>query len=329
MKAESKQDNRELRLIGLIKSISGSELIGDDAAVLESGILLSSDMLIEGQHFLLPQMQLSDIGWKSMAVNLSDIAAMAGIATYALVNIGLPQSFTDFEFESLYRAIYDCAACFGVKIAGGDLTGSEKLHISITVLGKSRSGRTLMRSGASAGDLIVASGDFGASAAALLQILSGQKADAGESYVMEKHLRPIPRLKEATVLLDLLETGTSAALMDTSDGLADALLQIAESSQVTLKVDAEKIPVHSQTRSIAASFNKEALDLALYGGEDYELLACISPASWERLSAVSKEFTQIGEVERGDAKALLQISGQPCQELKRELIYQHFAEINH
>lgn len=326
MKAERRQDNRELRLIGLVKEISGRELIGDDAAVLENGTLLSSDMLIEGKHFLLPQMQLSDVGWKAMAVNLSDIAAMAGTPTHALVNIGLPESFSDFDFECLYKSIHDCAACFGAKIAGGDLTGSQSLHISITVLGKSRAPGPIMRSGASAGDLIVVSGDFGASAAGLIQILNGEKADAASSHALKSHLRPVPRLQEAQLLLDCLEPGISAALMDASDGLADALLQIAVSSNVTLTVDANKIPVHAHTYQLAASFGKDPLELALYGGEDYELVSCISPETWTRLGAVSDSFTVIGRVESGAAKAVMQISEKLNKELDSKRVYQHFSQ---
>jgi len=309
---------REDKLIKLIKSLTGEELIGDDCAVLPSGMLVSSDMLVQGKHFLLPQMNLNDLGWKALAVNLSDIAAMGAQSEFAVVNIAFPTSMSDDEFEHLYKGIIDCAKTYNCRIVGGDLTGSDALVISITVFASSPQ-KPMLRSAAKAGYKVIVSGDFGASAMGLQLILQGQLADATASHVMMKHLRPKPRLLEAKELHTACMG--EGALMDASDGLADALLQIAEQSGVAIQVEASKIPVHKETVSAAELSGKIALRQALYGGEDYELVACI-PSDALKVCEESG-FTCIGNVLEGSGVRVLYPDGSE-EVLSRERIFQHW-----
>ncbi len=310
---------REDKLIKLIKSLTGEELIGDDCAVLPSGMLVSSDMLVQGKHFLLPQMNLNDLGWKALAVNLSDIAAMGAQSEFAVVNIAFPTSMSDEEFELLYRGIIDCARTYNCRIVGGDLTGSDALVISITVFAKSPQ-KPMLRSAAKAGYKVMVSGDFGASAMGLQLILLEQVADSSASHMMMKHLRPKPRLFEAKALYNAC--AGEAALMDASDGLADALLQISELSGVAIKIDASKIPVHQETVSAAELSGKIPLGLALYGGEDYELVACVPPSAVA--DCEDSGFVYIGTVLEGSGVKMLHTDGSE-EAITRERIFQHWS----
>lgn len=311
--------NKEQRLIGLIKKITDEKLIGDDCAVLPGERLVSSDMLLEGKHFLLPQMSMDDLGWKAMAVNLSDIAAMGGIADFAFVNIGMPESISEHDFEVLYSSMQRCASKYGCRIVGGDLTASPVLVISITVIG---AGAGLLRSDARAGDFVIVTGDFGASALALELILRGIPADASASYVMKRHLRPEPKLKEGKILVSLC-ANQKAALMDASDGLADALLQIADLSKVAIDIDAEKIPIHHETLELAVAVHLDPLQLALYGGEDYELVACVSETVWADLQEKTSAFKSIGRVREG-GNVSISFQGKNSLKLDFDRTFQHW-----
>lgn len=298
--------NREQRLIGFAREITASKFIGDDCAVLENGVIVSSDMLVEGKHFLLPQMKLADLGWKAMACNISDIAAMAGKPEYALVSLALPASFSDQDFQSLYGGLQECCSRYNLEVVGGDLCSSEALVISITIWGRCQSPAPLLRSSACPGDLIITSGDFGASALGLRQILQGEDACAGKSYTLKRHLRPDPRCLEAHQILEALQKSSGAnrraALMDTSDGLADALMQIARASSLDLELEEALIPIAGQTRELAFKLGLDPIEAALYGGEDYELVATLSPETWEVLKIASNSFTAVGKVKEREQK---------------------------
>lgn len=311
--------NREQRLIESIKSWTGEKLIGDDCAVLPGRDIVTSDMLVEGKHFLLPQIALCDLGWKAMTVNLSDIAAMGGKPKFALVNIGIPDGFSDGQFQELYRSIVDCAKTYKTRIIGGDLTGGSKLVISITVIGEAPKTGCLLRSNAKVGDVVIASGDFGASAAGLN---IAQNRIAGFNYVKQRHFCPSPRLKESQHLAKVCRG--RGALMDTSDGLADALMQMGKASAVRIVVDSDKIPLHEETKKAAKRLSLPVLDLALYGGEDYELVACISETSWQKLQKKKQPgFHLIGKVQKGNG-VVLQQSGKSIGKLDMKLTFQHW-----
>ncbi|MBX9687443.1 MAG: thiamine-phosphate kinase [Candidatus Obscuribacterales bacterium] len=321
MSGSSIKLTREQRFLEIIKEICSENLIGDDCAALPSGQIFSSDMLIEGKHFLLPQMSYQDLGWKSMAVNLSDIAAMAGIPRYALVNIGLPGSISDNEFSELYEALHGCASEFGARIIGGDLCASEQLVISVTVIGDAPDSGAMYRSGAQADDYILVTGDFGASALGLEEILKGEKADASHSYALHRHLRPQPKIKEAAWLASVCSS--AGALMDCSDGLADALIQVAALSNVGIEIDADAIPVAESVKERAAKLGLDYLQLALYGGEDYELLAAVNPECWKKLKLLP-DFKTIGRVKNGSAVVLKRAIDGTAELLESSKTFQHW-----
>ena len=312
---------REHRLIEYIKQITAESLIGDDCAVLPGQQLVSSDMLVEGQHFLLPQMSFCDLGWKSMAVNLSDIAAMGGIPEFALVNIGLPSRLSDEEFRLLYLSLNECASRFGTRIIGGDLTGSDALVISITVLGRAHPHGVFLREAARPGDLVIATGDFGASALGLALMLKGELSSPASACAVLRHCRPQPRLAEAQKLADLV-CPARIACMDTSDGLADALCQISTASNVSLQISAAQIPVEPQIAGLALKLGLDPLELALYGGEDYELLACIPESAWAGLSPTGM-FELIGQVESGKDVILTGLTSGPVV-IDQKKTFQHW-----
>ncbi|MBY0358002.1 MAG: thiamine-phosphate kinase [Candidatus Obscuribacterales bacterium] len=286
--------NREQKLIKSIKEWTEERLIGDDCALLPGQDIVTSDLLVEDVHFSLALTSPQDLGWKALAVNLSDIAAMAGRPRYALVSISLPATFDDRQFQELYQGLIECAKAHKTRIVGGDLTGGDKLVISVTLIGDVHESGCFFRSGATAGDLVIVSGDFGASAAGLNALRQGSGL---YRRIIEKHLRPYPRLCESWLLARTCQG--RGALMDASDGLADALLQISRLSGVGIAIQQDAIPIHPETISMAKSAGQTALELALYGGEDYELVACLSEIDWGKIQESGHNpFTLIGKVEK-------------------------------
>lgn len=285
----------EHQLIEFIKSEAGNQYIGDDCAILPGGLLASCDTLVEGVHFTLPEHSFEDLGFKSLAVNLSDIAAMAGVPEFVLLNISMPADFSPHNFKRLFRSMLDFAESYHVKIVGGDITRGPNLHISVTVLGKKNPRGNWLRSAATAGDVIIATGDFGASAAGLWALLHNE---GSYKYCIARHKRPKPRVAEALELA--ATTMRCGALIDASDGLADALTQISLSSNVGMEIKESLVPMHEEMLAAAHKAQVQPINWALYGGEDYELLGCISSSDWAILSAgkeASKSnFKKIGVV---------------------------------
>ena len=256
--------------------------IGDDTAVMRSpqknkDILFTTDMLVEGRHFRLTDATPYEIGRKALAVNLSDIAAMGGVPTHAVVAVGLPKKYTGRFAADLYRGLRDLARRFHVSIVGGDTNHSQKVILSVALLGEAEKGRAVKRSGAKTGDLVFVSGSLGG------------------SYASRKHLNFIPRLKEGRYLAKNFRVH---AMMDISDGLASDLHRIAEESRVGIEVEESWVPV-----SPSASGTRQALT----EGEDFELLFTLSKNEAKRLP---KNFKAIGRVmPRGYGVKLLKKNG--------------------
>ncbi|MBI2811966.1 MAG: thiamine-phosphate kinase [Candidatus Melainabacteria bacterium] len=246
-------------------------------AVVADGVLLTTDTLVEGTHFLLPQIALRDLGWKSIAVNLSDVAAMAGRPRNLLVSITVPPHLDKVAFRELYEGMIECSKTYGAQIVGGDLTKGPALTIGITVQGKQHENGCLLRSGAKSGDLVIVTGDFGASRAGLWLLLNQLDSAKEFPHAISAHIHPLPRLCESWSMVR--RTAGRGALMDASDGLADALSQICRSSDVGMDIDLEKLPIDAETIAIAQLAGADPVDWALYGGEDYELVGCIPESS--------------------------------------------------
>lgn len=254
--------------------------IGDDAALVkpQEGMwqVITKDMLVEGIHFLLPAMAPADLGYKSLAVNISDIAAMGGLPRHAYVGLALPKE-TDVAFVlEFYRGMKMAADPFGMRVSGGDTVGSPgPVVISITAQGEVMRENAMLRSGASPGDLLFVTGPLGASAAGLLLLLHQVNCPAEiRQQAMEAHLRPRPRVAEGNFLA---QSGAVTAAMDLSDGLVKDLGEICEASGCGATVYQEQLPVHPAAATIAALRNLPSETLALNGGEDYELLLAVRP----------------------------------------------------
>lgn len=274
---------------------------GDDAALVGAragGLLVTTDMLIEGVHFDLEITSPRDLGYKSLAVNLSDIAAMGGVADRAVVGLGATPALDVDRVEELARGIADCAAEFSTNIVGGDLSRSDCLVLSLTVLGHEGTGGTILRDGAEPGDALCVTGKLGESAAGYRMLRAGMR----HAYV-DAHRRPTPRLKEAAVIC---EHGPSA-MIDISDGLAIDLHRLCDASEVGAAVDEAGVPAVDLGD---VDLDRSAMELAIGGGEDYELLFTVAEGSVEAVNdsvstTTGTQVTKIGVItERSDGVTL-------------------------
>lgn len=286
-----------------VKAGAGLQLgIGDDAAVWQPSpgedIVLTTDSLVENVHFRRDWTDWESLGHKTLAVNVSDLAAMGAIPRLAVISLGLDREEHVGDLQALYEGLGALARRHGMTIAGGDIVRSPKgLVLNVTALGETRGRRVLTRSGASAGDLIGVTGTLGASAAGLrllaLDTHDSRRRAATAGQLIAAHLRPEPRVALGAALL---EHGATAA-MDLSDGLLGDLPKLLAASGVAARLDEVDIPVAAALRAL---FPDEWLDLALRGGEDYELLFTAPCPSWDAIAGAARDtgqtVTAIGEI---------------------------------
>ena len=271
--------------------------IGDDAAVFilndtEFG-LIATDMLLEGIHFDLTYVPLKHLGYKAVADNVSDIAAMNGLPTQITVSIGLSSRFTVEAVEELYAGIRAACEAYNLDLIGGDTTSSRSgLVISVTVLGVVPKDKITYRNTAQANDVVCVTGDLG-SAYLGLQLLEREKQEylanpdmqpslsEERAYLMQRQLRPDARTDMVHELRDLDVVPT--AMIDVSDGLASELLHLCRQSGTGVVIFDENIPIDDQAQLTATEFGISPITAALNGGEDYELLFTIRPQEFEKL----------------------------------------------
>lgn len=286
--------------------------VGDDAAIIKYDnleTLISSDLLLEGIHFDLSYVPLKHLGYKAIVVNLSDIYAMNGKPEQVLVNIGLSNRFSLEAIEELYQGMLIACSRYGVDLIGGDTSSSQQgLVISVTALGKAKNERLAKRSGAKINDLICVSGDLGAAYMGL-QLLEREKSVylsnpaiqpdlEGFDYLVERQLKPEAR-KDIFELLEKLAV-IPTAMIDVSDGLASELIHICNASSLGCSIYEEKLPIDPLTYSTAREFNLDPSITALSGGEDYELLFCISQADFEKVKN-NADISIIGHITEQNA----------------------------
>ena len=270
--------------------------IGDDAAAWygDSSIQLATvDALRQGVHFTLETTGWPDLGWKALAVNLSDIAAMGGLPRYALVSLALPEQTEVESIVDLYKGMTELARRFGVAIIGGDVDCAPLIDISVTVIGNTR-GRDqplMTRSAAKDGDKVAVTGYLGGAAGGLEMLTKHLKFDSkATDSLRQSFLRPCPRVAEGQILVD---KGVRTAI-DISDGLIADLNHICHKSCVGARIEVDRMPVAPAVKS---NFGARALELALSGGEDYELLFTASGEIIEQVKAsTSCPITVIGEI---------------------------------
>lgn len=298
-------DIKELGEFGLIEEISRSITpppgilgIGDDCAVILqlSGMetLVSSDMLIEGTHFLMDDISAYRLGWKSAAVNISDIAAMGGRCTGSFLSYALPKGMQKEWMEEFFRGYNEVSAIYGCPLLGGDTTSSpDRLCISVTVVGECPAGTSRKRSDAREGDLICVTGPLGDSAAGLQVILQGCERDEDAQTLIERHYLPRPRIREG---MAIAATEGAHAMMDISDGIGSDLRHILKASGCGAEIDTASIPMSEELKRKCSALGWDALKLAISGGEDFELLFTISEEAEKTLDI---EHFVIGRISSG------------------------------
>ncbi len=320
-KNQARTNLSELGEFGLIKHLTQNfkpqhnstvKGVGDDAAVLEvtdKQLLVTTDLLVEGVHFDLSYMPLKHLGYKAVMVNLSDVYAMNGNATQITVSIAVSNRFPLEALEELYEGIH--LACKGYKIdlIGGDTTSSTTgLLISITAIGEVNKEDVVLRSTAKPNDLLVVTGDLGASYLGL-QVLEREKQVfevnpesqpdlTNYNYLIERQLKPEARKDIVKLLKDLDVKPT--AMIDISDGLSSEILHICTQSKVGCNLYEEKLPLDPQVISACEEFELNSTTIALSGGEDYELLFTISQEDFPKIKA-NPHLTVIGHITEENA----------------------------
>lgn len=319
---------RELGEFGLIDAIGVGTIfdptsvvvgIGDDAAVVrppkDKLELLATDMLVEGVHFTLDTIRPHDLGYKTIAVNLSDIAAMGGRPTQVVISMALrPDLDTSFVTE-MYDGMKEICRTFGVNLVGGDtVSTSGPVVLNCAVLGEVAEAYLQRRSGACVGDWVAVTNTLGDSAAGCELLLKQRSCyTAAERDLITSHVKPCPQ-----VALAMRLSRYATSMNDISDGLASEANELAKASDVRIRIDRDKIPLSKALNEV--SLEKAKIDYALYGGEDYQLIFTMKPAVTQELT--DGKITVIGEVVKGDAGVFLADGKKMTRLLPRG--YQHF-----
>lgn len=320
------------RLTKDLKVINKSTLksVGDDAAVLsypDSRVLVTTDLLLEGVHFDFTYVPLKHLGYKAIAVNLSDIYAMNGTPRQVTVSLGISQRFTIEHIEELYAGMRLACEVYGVDIVGGDTTASKQgLVISITCIGDAKEDEIVYRDGAKDTDLICVSGNLGAAYMGL-QLLEREKVASngrrdfvpdfkGKEYLIERQLKPEPR---RDIIEALRKAGVKpTSMMDISDGLSSELIHICNGSHAGCRIYEERIPIDYQTAVMAEELNMNLVTAALNGGEDYELLFTVPLSDFEKVSKI-EDVHIIGRITREELGcAMVTRDGESEIELKAQ-----------
>lgn len=327
---EENESPEELGEFGLIKRIAelfksgidkDSYGIGDDCAAIsiDSGrsLLVTTDMLLEGRHFRRDWISAEDLGYKSLAVNLSDISAMGGTPRYALMSIGLPLDTSPDWLDAFFSDAARLCDAHGVKLIGGDTAKSSSIIINYTIFGFIQDAKTLWRSAAKPKDKIGLIGKVGESGAGF-RLLEGpyDKNPPLHKQLIEAHNRPTLFIHEAEFLAD---TGSVRAMIDLSDGIQSDASHIAKKSGVAMSIYTDRLPVSKQLIEVCNKFSWSAEEIALTAGEDYALLFTFDSEKEDFLKNRFREtfpetdFSVIGDVQEGDAEVLFFKNGKELE----------------
>lgn len=297
----------EMDVLNIIKSKADNEYIGDDCALLSDiGIVVSQDSLVEDIHFKLDWCTPFQLGYKSASVNISDILASGALPSYLTIALSIPNKFNENFIEQFYDGVNQ--ALNGVDIVGGDITGSsDKLMISIAAIGKVHDRNISSRKNAKPDYVVITKGMHGSSAAGLSELKRG----ISNGSLIKAHLEPQLEYEFSNQIATKVKE--PYAMMDTSDGLADALFKIAEASNVKITVDYDLIP----------HFPSVTKEQVLYGGEDYKLVAAIPKNYVKQIH----DAVIIGKVDNYDG-VRLEVSGQKYTKYRELRVYNHFGDNN-
>jgi thiamine-monophosphate kinase len=279
---DSIKDLGEWRLLAIVQKYCPQEIIGDDGAILpfpsDRHLVVTTDVLVDGVHFSDRTTSPEDVGWRAVAANLSDLAAMGAQPIGITVGLSLPPDLSVAWVESLYRGMSECAGKYRTPIVGGDLCRSSVITVAITALGKVEPARAIKRNLAKIGDYIVITGVHGASRGGLALLLDPESGrnltEDDRHYLIQAHQRPCPRLDVLPHLQDIAPVRGIAG-MDSSDGLADAILQICSRSGVGAEIESVNVPLIPALVDLVGV--DRAWEWTLYGGEDFELVLCLPP----------------------------------------------------
>ncbi|MBD3881164.1 thiamine-phosphate kinase [Phormidium tenue FACHB-886] len=339
----------EQGLLQRLQAFCPAEVIGDDAAVLsvEVGyrLVVTTDTLVDGVHFSVgmaaPHIQTTspyDAGWRAVAANLSDLAAMGAAPIGITIGLALPGDLPVAWVEQLYEGMTACLQPSGTAIVGGDVCRSPVLSVNITALGQVLQQQGIYRAAAQPGDAILVTGAHGASRAGLELLLHPEEGkgltDEQRHGLIQAHQHPVPRLDVVERLRSVLTNPLSesspasihywAAGMDSSDGLADAVLQICRASGVGAKLDRRAIPLPKGLSDWVGE--KQAIEWALYGGEDFELVLCLPQGQAAALLALLRGAAIVGQITAEPGVILQDSQGEyPDEILSLNRGFQHFG----
>lgn len=313
----------------IIKNASTLKGIGDDAAVISAGDhvkVVTTDLLLEGVHFDLSYAPLTHVGFKAVAVNISDVAAMNAIPKQITVSIALSNRFSVEAVDAIYAGINAAAEHYGVDVVGGDTTASRSgLILSITAIGEAQNEEVVYRSGAKEHDIVCVTGDLGGALVGL-QVLEREKQvflsnpdmkPELEKYqiVTAKQLRPEARMDIIHELRDFGVIPTS--MIDISDGLASELFHICKASDVGVTIYEDKLPIDKQTFDTAVELGLDPITCVLNGGEDYELLFTIDQKDFKKLEK-HPDIHFIGHITKAENGKLLVTKSGTVAQLKAQ-----------
>jgi len=271
--------------------------IGDDAAVFRQtvkDIVTSVDTFVEGVHFSKQTMSPFYIGYRSLAANISDVAAMGASPAMYLVSIVIPTTWKENDIRDIFKGMHQLANCYGLDLVGGDTVSGENLVISVTVIGYVPKGKARYRHSAKRGDIVFVTGTLGDSQAGLHLLLT-DKHVKDKDFFIKRHQMPQPKIDFAKGIQSLARV----TLNDISDGLANEAIEIAEASQVNITLIDQYIPFSDALSQFSSSLRRKWV---YYGGEDFELLGTVAPRDWNHVKSIAKKtgtsITQIGYVEK-------------------------------
>jgi thiamine-monophosphate kinase len=285
--------------------------IGDDAALFRGTAgfdqILTCDWFLEGSHFLRDKHPPDSVGWKCLARAISDVAAMGGVPRCFLLSLALPTSHTGVWLNQFLGGLRRAAKRFGCALAGGDMTQRQDILINITVVGEMRTGRAILRSGAQPGDVLFTSERLGEAELGLRLIRKGKRLANSRDPLLRKHLYPEPQLALSRWLS---ERRLASAMMDLSDGLSTDLPRLCAASGVGARVDSGKIPTLTMPK-VEQTGGATPLDLALHGGDDYELLFTVPRRKLHHVphSQNGTLLTAIGEITKKRSLLLIDKDG--------------------
>jgi thiamine-monophosphate kinase len=300
------------------KNLGGRDVhlgIGDDAALLRASrgheIILTCDWFLEGTHFLRGKHPPDSVGWKSLARALSDVAAMGGVPRCFLLSLALPESHTGRWLDGFLSGLRRASQEFACTLVGGDTTRRREILINVTIVGEIRNARAVLRSGARAGDILYVTGRVGEAELGLRLLKRSKTQPRSSNPLLKKHLYPEPRLDVGRWLA---EKRLATSMMDLSDGLSSDLPRLCAASGVGADVESENLPV-VQLSSSVRGLGLDSLQLALHGGDDYELLFTVRPSRMKLLpkSLHGVPLTAIGRITEQRELVLLRQKGREHQ----------------